>query len=80
MEEGLLLQRWDAGGAVDLLLGVPGRIQLGDQPPMSMRWYILDAGNRVLIVDIEDNPKGLSRDELFRSGDEIVESFVFSSS
>jgi len=58
----------------------PGGYNWAISPPMSMRWYILGAGNRVLIVDIEDNPKGLSRDELFRSGDEIVETFVFSSS
>ena len=46
---------------------------------MSMRWYVLGAGNRVIIVDIEDNPDGLSRDDLFRTGTEIVESMVFSS-
>ena len=45
-----------------------------------MRRYVLGAGNRVLIVDLEDNPKGLSGNELFRSSDEIVETFVFSSS
>ena len=58
----------------------PGGYNWAISPPMSMRWYVLGAGNRVLIVAIEDNPKGLSRDELFRSGDEIVETFVFSSS
>jgi hypothetical protein len=57
----------------------PGGYNWSIWPRMSMRWYVLGAGNRVLIVDIEDNPKGLSRDELFRSGDEIVETFVFSS-
>ena len=57
----------------------PGGYNWAISPPMSMRWYVLGAGNRVLIVDIEDNPKGLSRDELFRSGDEIVETFAFSS-
>ena len=58
----------------------PGGYNWAISPPMSMRWYVLGAGNRVLIVDIEDSPKGLSRDELFRTGDEIVETFVFSSS
>jgi len=58
----------------------PGGYNWAISPPTSMRWYILGAGNRVLIVDIEDNPKGLSRDALFRTGSEIVESFVFSSS
>jgi hypothetical protein len=58
----------------------PGGYNWAISPPMSMRWYVLDAGNRVLIVDIEDNPKGLSRDDLFQSGTELVESFAFSSS
>jgi len=57
----------------------PGGYNWAIGPPTSMRWYVLGAGNRVLIVDIEDNPKGLARDELFRSGTEIVESFAFSS-
>jgi hypothetical protein len=57
----------------------PGGYNWAISRPTSMRWYVLDAGNRVLIVDIEDNPKGLSRDELFRSGTEIVDSMVFSS-
>jgi hypothetical protein len=56
----------------------PGGYSWAISPPTSMRWYLLGAGNRVLIVDIEDNPKGLSRDELFQSGDEIVETFAFS--
>jgi hypothetical protein len=55
----------------------PGGYNWAISPPMSMRWYVLGAGNRVLIVDIEDNPNGLSRDELFRTGDEIVGSMVF---
>jgi hypothetical protein len=58
----------------------PGGYSWAISPPTSMRWYVLGAGNRVLIVDIEDNPKGLSQDELFQSGDEIVETFEFASS
>jgi len=58
----------------------PGGYNWAISPPVSMRWYVLGAGNRVLIVDIEDNPKGLSQDDLFRGGTEIVESFVFSPS
>jgi hypothetical protein len=58
----------------------PGGYNWAIRSPMSMRWYVLDAGNRVLIVDIEDNPDGLSRDDLFRSGTELVESFAFSPS
>ncbi len=58
----------------------PGGYNWAISPPTSMRWYVLGAGNRVLIVDIEDNPDGLSRDDLFQSGTEIVESFTFSPS
>ena len=58
----------------------PGGYNWAISPPTSMRWFVLDTGIRVLIVDIEDNQRGLSRDELFRRGTEIVESFVFSSS
>jgi len=58
----------------------PGGYNWAISPRMSMRWYVLGAGNRVLIVDIEDNPKGLSRDDLFQSGSELVDGFVFSSS
>jgi hypothetical protein len=48
-------------------------------PGVSMRWYILDSGDGVIIVDIDDGPDGLSRGDLLRTGSEIVESFVFSS-
>jgi hypothetical protein len=44
----------------------------------SMRWYILDSADGVIIVDIEDNPGGRSQNELFRTGSEIVDSMVFS--
>jgi hypothetical protein len=46
---------------------------------MSMRWYILDTGDSVMIVDIEDDPGGLSHDDLMRTGDEIVDSMTLSS-
>ena len=49
-------------------------------PDMSMRWYILDSGEGAIIVDIEDGPSGLSREDLLRAGGEIVDSLVFSSS
>jgi hypothetical protein len=58
----------------------PGGYNWAIGPGTSMRWYVLGAGNRVLIVDIEDNPEGLSRGELFRSGTDLVESFTFSTS
>jgi len=48
-------------------------------PDQSMRWYVLDSGDGVMIVDIEDGPGGVSRDELIRTGSGIVESLVFSS-
>jgi hypothetical protein len=47
-------------------------------PGQSMRWYILDSDQGVIIVDIENNPGGLSRDDLFRTGDRIVDSMTFS--
>ena len=49
-------------------------------PDRSMRWYILDSDDGVLIVDLEDGPGGVPRDELFRTGEAIVETLVFSSS
>lgn len=45
-----------------------------------MRWYILDTGEDVMIVDVEDGPEGLSRDELLQSTDEILASLEFSAS
>jgi hypothetical protein len=48
-------------------------------PGNSMRWYVLDADDDVLIIDIDDGPENLSRRELFATGTEIVESFAFSS-
>ena len=44
----------------------PGGYNWAISPPTSMRWYVLGAGNRVLIVDIEDNPAVCAHDELFR--------------
>jgi hypothetical protein len=48
-------------------------------PGMSLRWYVLDSDDGVLVVDIEDGPGGASHDDVFRMGGQIVESFVFSS-
>lgn len=56
-----------------------GAYHLAMFPGNSMRWYVLDAGDDVLIIDIDDGPENLSRDELFATGTEIVESFEFSS-
>lgn len=43
-----------------------------------MRWYILDSDQGAIIVDIEDNPGGASREELIRTGTGIVDSIAFS--
>jgi hypothetical protein len=48
-------------------------------PGMSMRWFVLDSDDGVLIVDIEDNPKGLSNDQLLETGGQIVDSLEFAS-
>jgi hypothetical protein len=47
-------------------------------PGQSMRWYVLDSDQGVIIVDIENNPGGLSRDDLLRTSREIVDSLAFS--
>lgn len=49
-------------------------------PGQSMRWFILDSEDGVIIVDLEDDPGGLAQDELIRTGGEIVDSLVFSTS
>jgi hypothetical protein len=49
-------------------------------PEQSLRWFILDSEDGVIIVNLEDDPGGLSHEELMRAGGEIVESFAFSSS
>ena len=47
-------------------------------PDQTMRWYILDTEEGVIIVDIEDSPAGAPRDELLQTGDEIVQTLAFS--
>jgi hypothetical protein len=56
-----------------------GAYHLAMFPGNSMRWYVLDADDDVLIIDIDDGPENLSRQELLATGTEIVESFAFSS-
>lgn len=48
-------------------------------PDQLMRWYILETEDGVIIVDLEDNPQGLSRAELLQTGGDIVDSVVFTS-
>ena len=47
-------------------------------PDQFMRWYILESDDGVIIVDIEDGPGGASRQELLKTGTEIVDSLAFS--
>jgi hypothetical protein len=47
-------------------------------PHQTMRWYILDTDDGVIVVDIEDAPAGEPRDELLETGDAIVQTMVFS--
>jgi hypothetical protein len=47
-------------------------------PGQSMRWYILDSDQGVIIVDIEDNPGGLTHDDLLQTAIGIVDSMTFS--
>jgi hypothetical protein len=47
-------------------------------PGQSIKWYVLDSDQGIIIVDIENNPGGLSRDISYRAGDEIVDSVAFS--
>jgi hypothetical protein len=47
-------------------------------PRVTMRWYILDTDDGVLIIDIDDGPNDLPHETMFRTGTEIVDSFVFS--
>jgi hypothetical protein len=50
-------------------------------PKQSLRWFILDSEDGVVIVNLEDDPGGnLPHDELLQTGGEIVDSMVFSSS
>lgn len=55
-----------------------GGYHLAIVPDQSMRWYILDSDDGVIIVDIEDGPEGLSHDDLLEAATPIIESFAFS--
>jgi hypothetical protein len=54
-----------------------GAYHLAMVPDVSMRWYVLHTDDGVLIIDIDDGPENLPRDELMATGTEIVESFAF---
>ena len=55
-----------------------GGYNLALLPDASMRWYVLDSPDGVIVVDIEDGPGGVSHDELLQTGGEIVQSLSFS--
>ena len=63
----LIINRSDVGGYTWAIL-----------PAQSMRWYVLDSDDDVMIVDIEDGPGGMSRKDLLRTGSKIVNSLAFS--
>ena len=48
-------------------------------PDQSMRWYILESDDGVIIIDIDDGPDNLSHKDLLSTGVEIVDSLAFSS-
>jgi hypothetical protein len=47
-------------------------------PGQSMRWYILDSEDGVMIVDLEDAPGGLKHNELLANAADVVDSLVIS--
>jgi len=49
-------------------------------PDQSLRWFILDSEDGVLIVNLEDDPGGLPHDELVETGGQIVDSLTISTS
>ena len=50
-------------------------------PEQSLRWFILDSEDGVVIINLEDDPGGnLPHDEFLQTAGEIVETFAFSSS
>lgn len=57
-----------------------GGYHLTIAPGQSMRWSVLDSNDGVMIVSVEDDPGGLSRREVVRTGGAIVDSLTFSSS
>ncbi len=55
-----------------------GAYHLAMVPEVSMRWYVLNTDDGVLIIDIDDGPDNLSHEDLLRTGTEIVDSLEFS--
>jgi hypothetical protein len=47
-------------------------------PGIRVRWFILESADGVIIVDLEDDPGGLSYREILETGTEIIESLTFS--
>jgi hypothetical protein len=47
-------------------------------PGQSLRWFILDSEDGIMIVNVENDPGGLSHEDLFEAATPIVESFAIS--
>ena len=47
-------------------------------PDQSLRWFILDSKDGIIIVNLEDDPGGLSHDDFLEAATPVVESFAFS--
>jgi hypothetical protein len=48
-------------------------------PDMSLRWYVLESADGVIVIDLEDGPGGSAHGALFKTGTEIINSLTFSS-
>jgi hypothetical protein len=46
-------------------------------PDQSLRWFILDSEDGVVIVNVEDDPGGLDHDDFLEAAIPVVESFGF---
>lgn len=55
-----------------------GAYNIAMVPRVSMRWYVLATDDGALIIDIDDGPYDLPHEGMFRTGMEIVDSFLFS--
>jgi hypothetical protein len=55
-----------------------GAYNIAMVPRVFMRWFVLATDDGPLIIDIDDGPRDLPHEEMFRTSTEIVDSFVFS--
>lgn len=47
-------------------------------PDQSLRWFILDSEDGIIIVNVEDDPGGLSHDDFLEAATPVLGSFEFS--